>query len=315
MYRDRKVAMVIPAYNEEKLITKTVETLPDFVDLIIVVNDGSSDRTQEVLDGLKDGHKKLEVLTNNPNRGLGYSLVRGYKEVLKREDIDIIGTLAGDAQCDPDYLSKMCDMQIDGDWDYVKANRFTDLSALRAMPPFRRVGNIVISLLNKFSTGYYSIFDSQNGYGVFKRSTLEQVPFELVGERYDYENTMLLAMGVINGRVKDIAVPAIYGDEVSTIKFFPVMRRALSVLFKGFWKRIYYKYVIFNFHPLALFLFSGMFLALAGFGFGLYLTIERVFLGAQPSSGTVMLSVLPLLLGVQLILTAIVMDVNNENRQ
>ena len=314
MYRDRKVAIVVPAYNEEKLITKTVETMPDFVDLILVVNDGSSDRTLEVLQGLKDDHKNLEVLTNDPNRGLGYSLVRGYKEALKRSDIDIIGTLAGDAQCDPDYLSKLCDKLIDEDWDYVKANRFNNLEALRAMPPFRRVGNIVISLLNKFATGYYSIFDSQNGYGVFKRSTMQRLPFELIGERYDYENTMLLAMGVINGRVKDIPVPAVYGEEVSTIKFFPVMRRALGVLFVGFWKRIYYKYVIFNFHPLALFLFSGLILTVLGFGFGLFLAYSRIFLGSQPSSGTVMLSVLPLLVGFQLVLTAIVMDVNNENR-
>lgn len=313
MYRDRKVAIVVPAYNEEKLIAKAVETTPDFVDLILVVNDGSSDRTLEVLNALKDDHKNLEILTNNPNRGLGFSLVRGYKEALSR-DFDIVGTLAGDAQCDPDYLSKLCDTLIDGDWDYVKANRFNDLTALRAMPPFRRVGNIVISLLNKFATGYYSIFDSQNGYGVFKRSTMERLPFELIGERYDYENTMLLAMGVINGRVKDIPVPAVYGEEVSTIKFFPVMRRALSVLFKGFWKRIYYKYVIFNFHPLALFLFSGIALALAGFAFGTYLAVERIFFGSTPSSGTVMLSVLPLIVGVQLLLTAIVMDVNNENR-
>lgn len=313
MYRDRKVAIVVPAYNEEKLITKTVQTMPDFVDLILVVNDGSTDRTLEVLQGLKDDHKNLEVLTNDPNRGLGYSLVRGYKEALSR-DIDIVGTLAGDAQCDPEYLHKLCDKLIDEDWDYVKANRFNNLDALRAMPPFRRVGNIVISLLNKFATGYYSIFDSQNGYGVFKKSTMERLPFELIGERYDYENTMLLAMGVINGRVKDIPVPAVYGEEVSTIKFFPVMRRALSVLFKGFWKRIYYKYVIFNFHPLALFLFSGLVLSVLGFGFGVYLAYSRIFLGSAPSSGTVMLSVLPLLLGVQLVLTAIVMDVNNENR-
>lgn len=305
--------MVVPAYNEELLISKTVALMPEFVDLILVVNDGSTDRTLEVLQGLKDDYKNLEVLDNVENRGLGFSLVRGYKEALTR-DIDIIGTLAGDAQCDSDYLSKLCDKLIDEDLDYAKANRFTSLDALKAMPPFRRVGNIVISLINKFATGYYSIMDSQNGYGVFKRSTMAQVPFELVGERYDYENTMLLAMGVINGRVKDVPVPAIYGDEVSTIKFFPTMRRALSVLFAGFWRRIYYKYVIFDFHPLALFLFSGLLLALGGFAFGLYLAVARIFWGAQPTSGTVMLSVLPLLVGFQLLLTAILMDVNNENR-
>ncbi len=313
MYRDRRVAIVVPAYNEQLLISKTVSELPDFVDLIIAVNDGSTDRTAEVLKDLQEAHKRLEVLDNGKNRGLGYSLVRGYKEALTR-DVDIIGIVAGDAQCDPEYLYKMCDKLIDEDVDYVKANRFNNLEALKAMPPFRRIGNIVITLINKFATGYYSIFDSQNGYGVFRRTTMERLPFELIGERYDYENTMLLAMGVINGKVKDCPVPAIYGDEVSTIKFFPVMRRALSVLFVGFWRRILYKYVIFNFHPLALFLFSGLFLSVVGFGYGAFLAIERIFAGVQPTSGTVMLAVLPMLVGFQLLLTAIVMDVNNENR-
>jgi glycosyltransferase involved in cell wall biosynthesis len=313
MYRGLRVAVAIPAYNEERLITKTIETMPDFVDCIVVTNDGSKDATLQVLTELAKVHPRLVVLDNDRNRGVGYSVVRGLKEAVAR-DMDLVAVMAADAQCDPSYLSKMCDVLIDEKLDYVKANRFNNLSALRAMPRFRRTGNIVVTLLNKFATGYYSIFDSQNGYGVFSRSALERLPFELIGQRYDYENTLLIAMSVINGRIKDHPVPAIYGDEVSTIPLVSTVTRALRVLFFGFWRRIYYKYVVFDFHPIALFLYFGLFLAGAGFLGGLALAYFRIFEGLTPSSGTVMLSALPMIIGLQMVLTALIMDVNNERR-
>jgi glycosyltransferase involved in cell wall biosynthesis len=313
MYRGFRVGVSIPAYNEEKLVSKTVETMPDLVDCVVITNDGSKDRTLEVLNGLAADDKRLVILDNDRNRGVGYTVIRGLKENLER-GMDLVVVMAADAQCDPSYLSKMCDAVIDEKVDYVKANRFKDLTALRQMSRFRRTGNIVITILNKFATGYYSVFDSQNGYGVFTRDVLERLPFELIGERYDYENTMLIAMSVIDGRVKDHPVPAIYGDEVSSIPLVPTMYRALKVLFVGFWRRMYYKYVIFDFHPIALFLFTGLPLLTFGFLFGLVLAYLRVFHGESPSTGTVMLSVLPFLTGFQLLLTAIILDVNNERR-
>jgi glycosyltransferase involved in cell wall biosynthesis len=303
----------IPAYNEEKLVTRTVETLPDFVDCIVVTNDGSQDRTLEIVQGLAIDDKRLVVLDNDRNRGVGYSVVRGLKENLER-GMDLVVVMAADAQCDPSYLSKMCDTLLDEKIDYVKANRFKDLTALRQMSNFRRIGNMFITIVNKFATGYYTIFDSQNGYGVFTRDILERMPFELIGERYDYENTMLIAMSVIDGRVKDHPVPAIYGEETSTIPLVPTMYRALKVLFIGFWRRMFYKYVVFDFHPISLFLITGLPLLLFGIAFGLFITGVRVFAGESPSTGTVMLSVLPTLIGMQLLLTALTMDVNNERR-
>lgn len=313
MYRDLKLAVVIPAYNEEKLVTKTITTLPEYVDCVIVTNDGSTDRTLEVLHSVAEDHKKLVVLDNERNRGVGYTVVRGLKEALAR-DMDLIAVMAADAQCDPDYLEKMCDVLLDERLDYVKANRFNNLDALRQMPTFRRLGNIVITIINKFATGYYSVFDSQNGYGVFTRQILQRMPFELIGERYDYENTMLIAMSVINGRVKDHPVPAIYGEETSSIKLLPTVARTLRVLGVGFWRRIYYRYVVFDFHPIALFLLGGILLATLGLVFGGVIAALRIFSGDSPSSGTVMLAVLPFLTGLQLVLTALIMDVNNENK-
>lgn len=314
MYRDLRIAVVVPAYNEEKLIGKTVETMPLLVDHIIVVNDCSTDATQEMLLTLTKKHKRLSALKNDVNRGVGGTLKHGFEYALSETDADVIGVMAGDAQCDPSYISKMLDSLIDEHADYVKANRFVHLEALAQMPTFRRLGNIFITILTKFATGYYSIFDTQNGYGFFRRTTLEKISLDLIGERYDYENTLLTALSIVGAKVLDEPVPAIYGEEVSTIKFLPTAYRALRANFVGFWRRIYYKYIVFSFHPVALFLLAGLLLMTIGAIFGLYMIIEKIIHHLSPSSGTVMLAVLPIILGFQLLLTAFVLDVNNEGK-
>ena len=313
MYRDNIIALAIPAYNEEKLIYKTVETVPAYVDRIYVVNDASRDGTGKRLEELAAKHSRLTVITNPKNRGIGYSVTTGFKQAVK-DGADIAGIIAGDAQCDPAYMQGMIDCLLDENVDYVKANRFLHAHALQQMPVYRRIGNIFITLLTKFATGYYSIFDTQNGYGMFRRSLLLKIPWELIGERYDYENTLLIALSILGAKVKDVAVPAIYGDETSTIKFWPVAMRALRVVSAGFWKRIYYSYVIYNFHPIALFLFSGLMLLLLGILIGVWIVVIRFMWGLTPSTGTVMLCVLPVLTGFQLVLTALMLDINRENK-
>lgn len=313
MYKNLQVAAILPCYNEEKLIAKTVNTLPDFVDQIIAVDDNSKDDTWKIINDLAKHNKRVVPVHLDPNEGIGGAYLHGFEKALKNK-ADVVVTMAGDAQCNPDYISNMIDTLIDENLDYVKANRFVHLDALKQMPRFRRIGNTVITILTKFSTGYYSIFDSQNGYGVFKRKTLENMPFEAIGRRYDYENTLLIALSIMGARVKDEPVPAIYGEEVSTIPVFKTTMRALRVVWRGFWKRIYYKYVIYGFHPIALFLLSGLLLCLIGFGFGLYIVLEKIISNTTASTGTIMLCVLPLILGFQLLLTALTMDVNNEGR-
>ena len=314
MFRDLKVTVVVPCYNEEKMVGMTVATMPDIVDTIITVNDGSTDDTLNVLHRLATEDPRVIVLDNDRNHGIGYSLVNGFKHALATTDSDIIGVLAGDAQCDPTYIAPMLEELDDEKLDYVKANRFFHRDALKAMPRYRQLGNIFISLLTKFSTGYYSISDTQNGYGFFTRRIMEKMDFFYIGERYDYENTMLIALSIAGARIKDVPVPAIYGDETSTIKVLPTSLRALRAVWVGFWRRLYRKYILLSFHPVALFLLSGLFLALIGFVFGVVLIVNRVVNGVSPSSGTVMLVVLPLIVGFQLLMTSILMDMNNEGR-
>lgn len=313
MYRKLRVAAILPCYNEEKLIAKTITTLPDFVDDIIAVDDKSTDDTWKIISDLSKRDKRVAPIHLDANEGIGGAYVHGFDYALEHK-ADLIFTMAGDAQCNQNYMSNMIDTLIDQNLDYVKANRFVHLEELKQMPTFRRVGNTVITILTKFSSGYYSIFDSQNGYGVFKRATLERLPFEHIGRRYDYENTLLIALAIMGAKVKDEPVPAIYGDEVSTIPVFKTTMRALKVVWKGFWRRMYYKYVVVNFHPIALFLFSGLLTLGFGVGFGIFLAIDRIVTHTPPSTGSVMIAVLPIILGFQLLLSAITMDMNNEGK-
>ncbi len=313
MYRKLTVTAILPCYNEEKLIGKTIETMPDFVDQIIAVDDMSKDNTWKVITKIAKKNPKVVPIHLKKNVGIGGAYINGFEHALK-SGADLVFTMAGDAQCNQNYMTNMIDALLDNDVDYVKANRFVHLEELKQMPAFRRIGNTVITILTKFATGYYSIFDSQNGYGVFKNKTLQSLPFEHIGRRYDYENTLLIALAIMNAKVRDEAVPAIYGDEESTIPVFRTTLRALKVVWKGFWKRVYYKYILVNFHPIALFLLLSMVLGLIGLGFALFMLIDKLAYNTSPTTGTVMLAVLPLILGFQLFLTSITMDMNNESK-
>lgn len=314
MYRSLKVAVVIPCYNEEKLIKKTIDRLPSFIDNIITVNDASTDNTMSVLNNIKKTNKKISVVDLEKNQGVGGALIAGYEYALINTDATAIGIVAGDAQFDTDYLQPMLDDFIDMSADYVKASRFFHREAFKTMPRYRQFGNIFISLLTKFSTGYYSITDITNGCGFLRRSVLEKINFSIVQRRYDYETSMLTALSIANARVIDHAVPAHYGDETSTIKLLPTALRNLRAVWVGFWRRIYYKYVLFGFHPIALFLFNGVILFMFGILFGVYILTEKLITDSSPTTASVMISVLPIILGFQLILTALSMDVANEQK-
>lgn len=308
MYRNQKVAVSIPAYNEEKLIAKTITTLPDFIDLAVVIDDASTDGTSEVVRSLNDPRVILE--RNEPNRGVGYSVIRGFKRALE-EGAEVLCIMPGDAQCDPAHLPKMIEAVQDGECEYAKANRF--LKGLEVMPAFRRFGNTLLTILTKFATGYYSIFDTQNSFSAIRAETVRRLDLDAISPRYEFENSYLLHLSFIDARVKDIPIPPIYGEERSTIKLLPFMTRTSLVLVRGFFQRMYRKYVLYNFHPIALFLFTGLLFTFWGLAFGLWVAIDS--LGEETATtGTVMLAVLPFLTGFQLLLSAIVLDIQNEPR-
>lgn len=313
MYRKLETAVVIPCYNEEKMITQTIKKIPEYIDHIIAVNDASTDNTIGVLNKLKKQYSKLIVVDNKVNQGVGGALIAGYDYAIKNTKATAIGIVAGDDQFDSSYLKAMLDDFIDQSADYVKASRFFHREAFKTMPKYRQFGNIFISLLTKFSTGYYSITDITNGCGWLRREIIEKVDFSIVEKRYDYETSMLTALSIANAKVIDHAVPAHYGNEKSTIKLIPTAWRNLKAVWKGFWRRIYYKYVLYGFHPVALFLFTGMFFLIISLLLAIFLLYVKLFAHQSPTAGSVMLAVLPFILGIQLTLTALTIDVSNEN--
>ncbi len=313
MYKNLSIGVAVPAYNEEKLIKKTLTTIPDFVDHIVVINDCSSDNTHVIIKKLAKNDSRIVLLDNDMNQGIGFSLTRGLKKAVELGS-DRVAVMAGDAQMDPSQLAPMLDAMAKSSLDYIKGNRFMHFDALRSMPAYRRLGNIVVTILTKFATGYYSIFDTQNGYVVYTRDIIERMPWHFIGNRYEFENTVLISLSIIDAKVGDFPMPAIYGEEKSTIKLFSTTARVLKVLFKGFWQRIYYKYILYGFHPIALFLCTGLFLVACGALASIAVTVDRFMHSATPTAGTIMLVVLPLILGVQLLLTALVLDVIEEKR-
>jgi len=295
------------------MITQTIKKIPEYIDHIIAVNDASTDNTIGVLKKLKKQYSKLIIVDNKVNQGVGGTLIAGYDYAIKNTKATAIGIVAGDDQFDSSYLKAMLDDFIDQSADYVKASRFFHREAFKTMPKYRQFGNIFISLLTKFSTGYYSITDITNGCGWLRREIIEKVDFSIVEKRYDYETSMLTALSIVNAKVIDHAVPAHYGDEKSTIKLIPTAWRNLKAVWKGFWRRIYYKYVLYGFHPVALFLFTGMFFLIISLLLAIFLLYVKLFAHQSPTAGSVMLAVLPFILGIQLTLTALTIDVSNEN--
>lgn len=310
MYQGHRVAVVVPAYNEERFIARVIITMPKFVDHIIVIDDCSKDRTAQAVREV--GDDRVRLLAHEQNRGVGASVVTGHREAL---DIgaDVICIMAGDAQCDPAYLESLVAPVVDGRCDMAKANRFYSMDALRGMPRFRVLGNVVMSFIVKFATGYWRIVDPLNGYLAMNRAILERLPLDRIAAGYSLENDTLINLNILGASVLDVPVPACYGDEVSTIRLYRDVPSVTWFLFRGFWRRIFWKYVLWSFSPIALLLFVGLFLCLWGVAFGVF-TIIKTLGPPIASTGTVLLSVGPLLVGVQLVVFALVLDILEGSR-
>jgi len=279
MYRDKTIAVIVPAYNEEKLIGKVLKTVPTFIDHIVVVDDASSDRTGEVVKAHQQEDSRIIYLCHTKNEGVGGAIVTGYKWARDNE-ISISVVMAGDAQMDPKDLPKLLDPVVDGEVDYSKGNRLFTGRAWRVIPKTRYLGNAVLSFLTKIASGYWHVADSQSGYGAVSLEVLKTIDLDSIYKRYGMPNDFLVKLNVYHFRVRDVPVNPIYGiGERSGIKIYKVVFTLSSLLLKLFIWRLKEKYIIRDFHPLVLFYLMGFVLTPIGFIFGCYLLIYRLFIG------------------------------------
>ncbi len=250
MYRGARVAVLVPAFNEGRQIRRVVESIPDFVDTVLVVNDASTDDTGDVLRSMADDHPRLVAIHLDVNRGVGGALAEAFAWA-RDHDVDVAVTIDGDGQMNPQDMWRLLDPIVDGTVDFAKGNRFTTREDLRRIPRIRLLGNVALSLVTKIATGYWSLADSQSGYTAAGRLVLDEVPWDRVYPRYGRPNDVMWHVSMAGARAADVPISAVYGvGEKSTMKILRTSVGISRLLFRRFWQRMFVKHVLIDFHPM-----------------------------------------------------------------
>ena len=309
MLEGKRVAVVVPAFDEERLIGTTLSGIPAFVDRILVIDDASRDETAER--ARASGDPRVEVVSHERNQGVGAAILTGYRRALE-EGIDVTCVMAGDNQMDPADLEAIAGPVARGEVDYAKANRLFTGRAWELMPHTRYLGNAVLSLLTKIASGYWHVADSQSGYTAIGHSTLELLDLDRIYARYGFPNDMLVHLNVVNARVRDVPSHPVYGvGETSGIRLRRVIPSISWLLTKAFFWRMREKYVIRDFHPLVFFYVFGILFSLLGIALGATVTILRI-LGNELTVATVVLVALLLIAGLLFTLFAMLFDMESN---
>jgi glycosyltransferase involved in cell wall biosynthesis len=305
MLEGKRVAVVVPAYDEEALVVETLRGIPELVDRIYVVDDASRDATADRARELDD--PRIEVLTHERNGGVGAAIVTGYRRALD-DAADVVCVMAADNQMDPSELQALVEPVARGEVEYAKANRLVSGEAWKVIPRTRYLGNAVLSLLTKIASGYWHVADSQAGYTAVSRQALARLDLDRLYPRYGFPNDVLVHLNVDNARVRDVPSRPIYDvGEQSGIRLRSVIPRISWLLFKAFWWRLGQKYVIRDFHPLVFFYVFGLLMATAGFALGALEVVLRI-LGNQIPAATIVLVAVLFIAGLQLTLFAMWFD-------
>jgi glycosyltransferase involved in cell wall biosynthesis len=305
----KRVAVVVPAHNEEALIATTIGGIPGLVDRIVVVDDGSGDGTAAAAAGA--GDERVEVLRHERNRGVGAATVTGYRRALEL-GFDVVVVMNGDNQMDPDDLPALVRPVVRGEADYAKANRLFTGQAWKLIPRTRYLGNAALSMLTKIASGYWHVADSQSGYTAIARELLSQLDLDRVYSSYGFPNDMLVHLNVWNARVRDVPSRPVYGvGERSGMRYRHVVPRISWLLLKGFFWRLWEKYVKRDFHPLVFFYLFGFLATASGVILGLVVVGYRLA-GYPFTVGTVVLVALLVISGSQFTLFAMWFDMETN---
>lgn len=304
--------MIIPAYRTADTIQKVLAGIPDWVHTIYVVDDASPDDTVARVRSARD--PRVTLISHKVNQGVGGAMISGYRQAL-RDAIDICVKMDADDQMDAAHLADLIEPLVEKRADYAKGNRFHDAAALRRMPLVRRLGNGMLSFLIKTASGQWRIFDPTNGYTAIHRAALASLDLSKLHPRYFFESSMLIKLKEINALVEDVPIPARYGDEKSNLSVPRTLVEFPWLLLRDGLKRVLWQYFVADFNAVSLFLVSGIPLITFGLVFGIYHWIDSYLRQVLTSTGTVMLAVLPLILGFQLLLQALVIDVQSRPEQ
>jgi glycosyltransferase involved in cell wall biosynthesis len=311
LYRENKIGVVVPAYNEELLIGDTLTTIPNFVCRLYVVNDCSTDRTREIINYYAQHDSTIIPIHHEKNLGVGASIISGYKAALS-EGIDVVAVMAGDNQMDPAFLSHLLDPIIDGKVDYTVGNRLISPVYRKGMTPWRFFGNTILTMLTKIASGYWQLVDPQNGFTAISKRALERLDLDSVYPRYGYCNDLLVKLNILGFRMKNVPHPARYGREKSGIKYSTYIVGVSRLLWHDFLERLKTKYILLSFHPLAFFYLAGLILILLGLLGGGVTLWEKFVMGSSVLFVHGILSLIVFTLGIMFLFFAMLFDMQQE---
>ncbi|MDO4682729.1 MAG: glycosyltransferase family 2 protein [Lautropia sp.] len=303
------IAIVIPCYKVSAHILDVLARIGPEVSRIYVVDDCCPEQTGDLVTQ-QCTDPRVKVIRHEQNGGVGAAVITGYRAALA-EGIGIMVKIDGDGQMDPALVPDFVAPILAGEADYTKGNRFFDLEQIQQMPTIRLLGNAALSFFNKISSGYWNLFDPTNGYTAIHRDVAERLPFDRISQRYFFESDMLFRLNTLRAVVVDVPMDASYGDEVSNLKISTVAGEFLFKHTRNTTKRIFYNYYLRDLSLASFQLPVGFLLLLFGLCFGLYKWSLASAAGVPSSAGTVMLSALPVLVGIELILAFLGQDIQS----
>jgi len=240
LYKGKKIGISTAAYNEERFIKEVIETMPPFVDRIYVTNDGSTDRTAEILESMKD--QRLVVITHPKRMGAGAATLSAHKKALE-EGMDVVAVMAGDGQMDPTILYKILDPVVEERADYSKGDRLSTTGYKKGMSAWRSFGNSLLTYLTRIASGYWHVSDAQNGYTAISTDALRKLNLDKIEKGFAFENDLLVKLNVVGARVVDVPHSALYQGQKSKIRYPSFIIKTSWLLLRDFVWRIWIKYV------------------------------------------------------------------------
>lgn len=308
MFEGARVAVVIPCYNVAATIAGVLASIGPEVARIHCVDDASSDDTARIIAALAENDRRIALVSRTANGGVGAATVAGYRAALA-EGADLIVKLDGDGQMDPRHIPRFVAPLLDRSADYVKGNRFFNIATVQSMPAARILGNAGLSFLTKLSTGYWTLFDPTNGYTALAANVARTLPLDQLHPRYFFESDLLFRLAVNRAKVIELPLMSTYSGERSHLSELRCLLTFPLLHLRNFLKRIAYNYFLRNFSIASVNLLAGVALTLFGLIFGLGQWMRSAEFGMAATPGTVMLSALPFLLGIQFLLSFLAHDI------
>jgi glycosyltransferase involved in cell wall biosynthesis len=309
MFFQHTIAVVIPAFNVENQIPRVLKALPGFVDAIIVIDDCSTDETCAAVNRVPLAN--LTLIKHRENRGVGGAMKTGFAECLHK-GYDIVVKMDGDDQIDSRYLPSLIYPLCMDYCDYAKGNRFSLTPMDATMPLIRRIGNLALSFVNKAATGYWHIFDPQNGFLAIRAKSLKKIRTEWIDNSYYFENSMLVNLNIIEARVADVFIPSRYADEKSHLRISWAIRSFPLRLIRSLCRRSFYRYVYEDFSPIAVLFGFGMISFVFGIVWSCLAWAATIATSRPTPVGTVAIGLVTIILGFQMLLNAVLLDIEGS---